>query len=119
MTIATLLNAHSAIQALYSAQLDGKRALAVRRAVRKMNEPLADYEAARKQFVEDNGLDGAQLDTLTEEQRTYWRELHEADVEQTWEPVLGPDDLDRVELSAVQLDALIEAGLVRDELETD
>jgi len=113
MTIATLLNAREAVQTLYSAQVDGRTALSIRRAVRQMEQPLADYDAALRDWVQQNDVDGKQIADLTDEQRAYWHEMISADVEQTWEAPLGEDDLDKLNLSAAQLDALIQAGMIR------
>jgi hypothetical protein len=109
------LNAREAVERLYAAKVDGKTALQIRRAVRKMQEPLQDYEAALKAWVESEGItDGATFGDLEPEQREHWNEMLTAEVEQTWTAALSDEDLDSVELSASELDALISVGLIDD-----
>jgi hypothetical protein len=116
MRVHDLLGARESVSRLYGAKVDGRTALAIRRAVRKMREPLEDYEAALKSYVEAQGIkDGATFADLTTEQREHWNELLGADVEVTWAPAITADNLDSIDLSAAELDALIIAGLVWDD----
>lgn len=115
MTIAQLINARDAIAALYQAPVDGKTALKIRRAVRLMQQPLSDYDEALKSWAEEEKIDGKQIADLTDTQRRYWSEMISAEVDQTWEAPVTADSLEGVSLSAAQLDALIVAGLVRDD----
>lgn len=116
MQVAELINAREAVQRLYSAKVDGKKALAIRRSVRKMQEPLQDYDAALKDWVQSEELkDGATFADLSSDQQRHWNEMLTAEVEQSWEAALSGEDLDAVELSAAELDALIAVGLISEE----
>lgn len=115
MTIEQLINARGAVSALYQAQVDGRTALKIRKAVRQMEEPLKDYDEALKAWVESEKIDGMKINELTKEQEEYWMEMVQADVDVTWDAPLGVDDLDGVSLSAAQIDLLVTAGLVRDD----
>jgi len=114
MTIIDLLNARDAVGALYQAKVDGATALKIRRAVRQMNDPIQDYDDTLKAWVQENEIDGKQVADLTPEQQRHWSQMVSVEVEQTWESLIGPDVLESIELSAFQLNALIEVGLVQD-----
>lgn len=112
MRIIDLLNARKSVSALYQAQVSGKKALQIRAAVRKMQEPLIDYDATLKAWVEKENIDGKQISELSPEQQAYWQEIVITEVEPSWKPPLNGEDLDTVELSAAQIDGLIAVGMI-------
>lgn len=115
MTVATILNAKPAAEALYNAKVPGATALRIRRAVRKMQGPITDYNDTLREWINREEIEGKSVDELTDEQRQYWQELVDAAVDVTWEASLTEDDLRHVELSASELDSLIAAKLVENE----
>ncbi|MEX2444514.1 MAG: hypothetical protein WD492_12975 [Alkalispirochaeta sp.] len=117
MKIGDLLNAREATSALYRAKVNGKTAIQVRRAVRQIEQELSDYDEARKKWIESEGLEGKQISELTDEQRQYMQELFNAEVDPSWKAPVSIDDLEGVEVSAAELDALISVGLVRDDID--
>jgi hypothetical protein len=115
MRMVDLLNAQEALGVLYELEMSGGKAIKLRRAVREMSGHVSDHQEALRAWDQKEGIDGKRIDELTVEQRRYLEELLSVEVEPSWEPVLEVEDLEGGTVSPRQVDALVIAGLVRDE----
>lgn len=119
MTIEQLMIARPAIQKVMDLSMDGRTAIKMRRAIRKFEIALIDYDAAIRAWDEKENIDGKQINDLTPQQRKYLSEMLSVEVEVDWEPFFTIDDLGDIQISVSEINGLVIAGLVQDESEEE
>lgn len=117
MKIKDLLAARDSVSSLYSAKMSGGVALKVRKAVRIMEGHLSDYDNALKDWIEKNNLEGVKFSDLNESQMKFFSDMQEAEVDDTWDAPLDVESLESAEISALDIDRLVNAGLVSEKEE--
>lgn len=115
MKVSLLSAVRQVTPTLVQLELSAQKAIALRRELRRVEEALADYDTVLKDWATKQGIDGKPISELSPEQLSYWQELMNTEVEVTLYPVLGMSDFTNAKLSVYIVDALILAGLLKEE----
>lgn len=117
MKLGILVNNQEILQRIYRTKLDGKRALKLRKTIKKLNSELETFNEARNDFIKEHGSgDPPQIKSGTQaytEFLEYFNEMAESEVEDP-EPILTETDLGFLgDLSIEDIDHLEALGLLK------
>ncbi len=120
MKLGTLINNQGVISKLYKVQLDGRRALQLRKILKSFAKELETFEELKNEKVTNIGKKTKDGNFAVEpgtpeyqEAVKYINELANTDIADP-EPVFTDDSLEKLELSAWELDAIIAMGLYKE-----
>jgi len=112
MKIGTLLKAQDSLGKAVEVEIDGKRALKLRKIKRAIEAELQNFTEMRDDFIKKHGVDGAMKpeNPKFNDLIKLLNEVQEEEVEIEIEPVLKVDDFEKV--STKVLDDLMDIGLL-------
>ena len=119
MKLGVLVNNSEILERLYKTRLDGKRALKLRRTIKRLNEELQTFEEAKNERIKEVGETDEQGNMMvhpgTEEYNElvqYLNEMSGTEIEDI-DPVLSTDDLETLDLSVEDIDRIEHIGLLK------
>lgn len=119
MKVQEISNARTGIMWAYQLRLkSGLRAMKLRKLIARMDEEMSRFDALKNDYVKATGKD-----TVTPTDPEYGEvvaRINEAlamETDITVEPLIEPADLENVEVSAAELDAVARIGLLKEEPE--
>lgn len=115
MKLSTLWQSKEDLQIAYKAELDGRRALQLRKALKAIQAELDTAQELWNEAIQKYGS-GDRInpgDPGWNDFVKYVTEAFDTEVDVVWEAVLQPDDFEKI--SPKQLDALVAVGLMEDE----
>jgi len=117
--LGVLVNNSEILERLYKTRLDGKRALKLRRTIKRLNEELQTFEEAKNERIKEVGETDEQGNMMvhpgTEEYNElvqYLNEMSGTEIEDI-DPVLSTDDLETLDLSVEDIDRIEHIGLLK------
>jgi hypothetical protein len=120
MKLGILLNIEDSLQKVFDLELDGQRAIKVRKLIKKISNEIQVFREEQNSCIEKHGVDGILSKETNPEAFEKWvkkaNEMANTEVElDISEPVITTEDLNGAKISAKDLDALIAVGLMEDE----
>src|SRR6056297_2625458 len=119
MKLQALLVNREALTTLYQTKVDGKRALKLRKAIKKLGEELETFDEAKNEKIRELGEEDEQgniqitpgTDAYNEVMQ-YLNEMTTSEIDDP-EPILTEDDLETLDLSVQEIDQIEALGLLK------
>lgn len=119
MKLGILINNQDVLVKLYKTELNGRRALALRKVLKRLGEEIREYEEARNEYIKTHGTKNKNGDMAIEENTPeaakflrYVNEMATAEIDDV-QPFFSESDLETLNLSVREIDQIEALGLMK------